>query len=102
MEEMNDQYLGPLHLTGSSMLNGLVSGDVIVVTSERVMINGTVTGDVIIRRGCIVDVNGTVIGGVINEGADVVVRGVVATIEDRTSHKTAIERNAIVGGERRL
>lgn len=100
MRQMNDQYDGPLRLTSSAMMNGMVAGDVIVDTEELVYINGTVVGDVVIEQGSLVDVNGTVKGAVVNKGADVTVAGVVGAINDSVGAKTRIASGAIVRGQR--
>lgn len=94
MHQMNDQYDGPLRLTSSTMMNGMVAGNVIVDTREGVYTNGMVVGDVLIEPGSLVDVNGTV------KGAVVTVAGVVGAINDSVGAKTHIAIGAVVRGQR--
>ncbi|MEG8015463.1 hypothetical protein [Sphingomonas sp. 22R3R2A-7] len=98
---MNEQYDGPLHITSSTMMNGMVAGNLIIDTNQRVMVNGTVTGDVIIEVGSLVEVNGTVKGAVLNKGADVTVAGVVGAVNDSVGVITHVASGAIVRGQRR-
>jgi hypothetical protein len=99
MTQMNGQYDGPLLLTSSVLMNGMVSGDVIIDTDQHVFINGMVVGDVLIKQGSVVDVNGTVTGAVLNRGADVTIAGVVGAIKDAVGATTQIASGAVVQGQ---
>lgn len=77
MMNINKQVDGPFILEEDAVISGQVVGDLIVLPGISLRLRGQVTGNLVAHAGANVDIDGMVVGRVVDQGATIVVNGMV-------------------------
>ena len=89
----NGQIDGDIEVTQDFQLNGVVNGNVSVISGATFILNGIVMKDINITATSSCNLNGTVMGNVVNNGGTVNIEGVVNGI---IIGSTNISPNAVI------
>lgn len=98
MRRIDRTHTGDLTVSDETVvLQGVVTGDVLVVDGGHLKVLGVVAGKAVVREGGRLVVHGVVRGGVHVEGGDVDITGVVASVR-YTAGSGGVAVGAMVGG----
>jgi cytoskeletal protein CcmA (bactofilin family) len=68
---------GDITVDEEFQLNGIISGNITVVTGGSLILHGTCLGNLVIERDALANIHGTVVGDVENQGGKLEVHGTV-------------------------
>ena len=97
MREIKHKINGDYQIEQDTILRGMVTKDLTIVSGIHLDLHGMVSGNLIANSGSSVNIYGTVVGTVVNEGADITIYGTVGSIySTKEGAQTQVASGAVV------
>lgn len=96
MQIIRSKWSGDYDATEATTVHGMIVGDVVVRPGVTMIVHGMVCGDLVAQAGSTVRIAGMVNGVVRNLGADVLISGMVDSLDDQAEPPTRVTADAVV------